>query len=131
MQAHVSELTQEHILDLAQSCNHNGSCQCWRCLHWWAVMSKPYYRETFSPFPEEVIESYLAEGFKALIHDNHFAAVVTVLHGHVTTEAPTIKNVMASLDSDRFAMLEEYAQSQHWTIEHPYTQVQKHYAHLD
>lgn len=131
MQAPVFELTPDHIADLAKSCNHNGSCQCWRCLHWWAVMSKPYYRESLSPFDEEVVQSYLAEGFKALIHDDHFSAVVTVQNGHVTTEAPTIKALLVEIGSDRFATLEEYAQSQHWTIEHPYTQVQKHHAHLD
>lgn len=130
MQALAFELTPDHIADLAQSCNHSGNCQCWRCLHWWAVMSKPYYRESLSPFDEQDVQSYLAEGFKALIHDDHFSAVVTVLHGHVTTEAPTIKNVIASLGSDRFATLEEYALAQHWTIEHPYTQVQR-YAKLD
>jgi hypothetical protein len=127
----VFELTTDHIVDLAQASNHDGRCQCWRCLHWWAVMSKPYYRESLSPFDEEVVQSYLAEGFKALIHDEHFSAVVTVLHGHVTTEAPTIKALLTSLGSDRFATLEEYAHAQHWVIEHPYTQVYHRYAKLD
>lgn len=126
----VFELTQDHILDLAQSCNHSGNCQCWRCLHWWAIMSKPYYRESLSPFDEQDVQSYLAEGFKALIHNEHFSAVVTVQNGHVTTEAPTIKALLDSWGSDRFATLEEYAQAHRWTIEHPYTQVQR-YAHLD
>jgi hypothetical protein len=94
-------------------------------------MSKPYYRESFSPFDEEVVQNYLAEGFKALIHDDRFSAVVTVQNGHVTTEAPTIKALLVEIGSDRFATLEEYAHAQHWVIEHPYTQVQKHHAHLD
>lgn len=126
MQAPIFELTQDHILDLAQSCNHNGSCQCWRCLHWWAVMSKPYYRESLSPFDEDVIQSYLIEGFKVLIHDEHFSAVVTVQNGHVTTDAPTIRAVMSEMGNDRFATLEKYAQSLNWVIEHPYTQVKRH-----
>ena len=94
-------------------------------------MSKPYYRESLSPFDEQDVQSYIVEGFKALIHDEHFSAVVTVQNGHVTTEAPTIKALLDALGSDRFSVLEEYAQSHRWAIEHPYTQVQKRYGHLD
>jgi hypothetical protein len=57
MQAPVFELTQEHILDLAQSCNHSGKLPmlALSALVGWSCR-KPYYRESLSPFDEKDVQ---------------------------------------------------------------------------
>lgn len=112
-----------------QAANHAGNCRCWICLHWWATVSKPYYRESLSPFPESAVESYLTQGFTALVYDSHFSALVRVRGGTTTTDSPTLQTAMAILNSDSFADLKAYAQAQGWTVEHPYAEVR--HAHLD
>lgn len=121
------DLTQGNILDLAQSANHDGDCLCWRCLHWWATMSKPSYRESLSPFPESAVERYQGEGFAVRIYDDHFTALATVQNGYVSSDAPTIRSALLEMGCTRFSSLETYAAAHGWQIDHPYTKVQKRY----